>query len=96
MVPNRLGLPANSWLMFHMKVGIGGLLAAMSGAPREQRGRDERREGVVLRQARLHGLLVVDELVVVLGADHELATVDPALGVDHVEVRLDAVRDISV
>ncbi len=32
-LPNKFGLPANSALMFHMNVGIGGLVAARSGAP---------------------------------------------------------------
>ena len=59
----------------------------------EQRGRDERRERFVVGQALLHGLAIRSELVVAVFFHDELAAVDAAVVVDHLEVGLDPVDE---
>ena len=66
------------------------------GAGELQR-RDERRERVVLGEARLHLLRVLQaDDVVALLRDLQLPAVDAAVGVDHVEVRVHAVGELGV
>ena len=70
-VPEHLGVdvPDERGLL-----GVGEVAGA-----EELRRRDERGERLVFGEARLHRLLVVEELVVAVGDDLQLAAVDAAL-----------------
>ena len=73
-----LSWPAISGRMFQMNVGMPA--ASRSAAPREAQRGEERRERVVLGQARLYLLLVLEaDDVVALVGDLQLTAVDAAV-----------------
>ena len=89
--PKNVGWPANSGLMFQMNVGC--LALASRSAPVNSVVATNVANALSCGEALLHRLAVLPELVVAVGADHELAAVDAAARVHHVEVRLDAVDE---